>query len=249
VQLTNDLLHYLRTHKVLLAQASPENLLRGAINDTISDLLMESERNDRDGGTPVSRIVPALVEAMQRPEHFGEIQPGFFNAKGDQLVIDPKFDWWDLWNFGSTDKGGLAQFLRVCDLPASTQDAELFVAVGLLLINDAIAAIESNNPFLAAHSLHRADWCVQESRLHKLQSLPTKNVKEAIREILSARGREAGLKSAATRSAAALSSAKIQREAKELIDEGKDPRGVTSILANRHGVSNEHIRKLRKKPI
>lgn len=245
--MTKGLLKFLRDNRVLLAKASQENWIRKAISETIHDLLIEADRCERDGDTPVEQIVQALIEAINQPDHFGDNTPGFCNAQGALLIDDPQFDWWDLLDFGSTNEGGLPRFLSECGLPHSTSESALYAAVGLLLVHDALEAVNSGKPFLSAHLLHRADWCVQEARLHKLSVTPTKNVKEAIREILSARGRNAGLRSAATRQANALSSTQIQKEADALIAGGKEPRGVTAILATRHGVSTEHIRKLRKK--
>jgi hypothetical protein len=163
---------------------------------------------------------------------------------------DPSFTYWDLFQYGMTGEDGRVGFLKICGLPEETPDTVLLLATGLLLIDDAVKALESGKEAFAGYLVHQATECVYEARLLSWSTLSPVQVKQAVRAQLSERGRVAGRESGKSRSSSARAKPKeVQKARDKLVAEGKSKRDIAATLANRFNVTADHIRRVLRKPI
>lgn len=114
------------------------------------------------------KMLDTAIEALQRnfsnPIHYGDNKPGSVFESGVQVVPDPRFTYFDLWQFGITGEDGYKGFLRDCGLPDSMPHFIVVAAISLLLIDDAIAAIDRDDPWYATWVLYQAHDLFDELR-------------------------------------------------------------------------------------
>lgn len=166
-------------------EADPQNWLRGAVSTLHNELMNRAWDSDDSGATPISTVLTALSQACMNPEHFGGHKPGTFNFKGNALLPDPTFTWFDLWSYGTSSESGTPGFNRSIGIPESTKDLQLLIATGLLLLADAIDAIDRGNVSFAGYLVYEAGECWHDIDLMLLKELPSEDVKVALQRLLS----------------------------------------------------------------
>lgn len=228
-------------------RADSQNWLRRAISALNVELHERAWDSDDSGATPISTVLSALAMACMDRRHITPRSAGMTTYSGKPLLTDPTFTWFDLWSYGTSSIGGTPAFCSAIGLPTETGDQQLLIAAGLFLLDDAIDALDANRESYAGYLVHMSGKCLHEVDLRSLEALPSNNVKKAIADLLSERGRTAGKKSGDARRRNALRTEDVQREADRLLADGKEERNINSLLANRFQVSAQHIRNLRKK--
>lgn len=247
--------HTVNGQAIVISKTQSQNWLRAVMSEVQYHLelfvqhLPDGTEMLPDQWPHLLAVVTALEANFSNPLHYGDNKPGLFDSERFPLLPDPVFTYWDLWQFGVTGEDGHAGFLRLCGLPEETTEAVLLIATGLLLIDDAVTALESGKEAFAGYLVHQATECVHEVRLLSWNAMNPTQLKQAILALLSERGRAAGRESGKRRMKAARAKPGEVRSARDkLKTEGKSPREISSILATRFNVTSDHIRKVLRKP-
>jgi hypothetical protein len=233
---------------IILQATLEQNWLRCAIssaNHRLCNLAMA--QGDRTGR--IVEIATALAANAHRAVHYGDNRPGSFSASGKPLLPAPRFTYFDLWQFGSTGEEGTLGLLRECGLPDSTSPDDLLVAVGLLLTDAAVAALDVPTESFAGFLLHQATECSEHATFIKLRDMPQPEALRLFEQMLSERGRVAGGRSALARQATVEPTYKEIRSAWATMEsQGVPKRDRAAKLARRFNKTPDHIRKILKKP-
>lgn len=117
----------------------------------IADLLAAVAHNGA-----LSRTIAALQANLNNPVHYGDWEVGLWDVDGRSLLIDPKRNYGDLIAFGLGGEDGFAGFLRDCGLPSDTSEALVMGCAGLLLVDQAVEAIDNTDLMGAIPLLYEA---------------------------------------------------------------------------------------------
>lgn len=132
-----------------------QNWARGAASHLSARIKWALEKLPHD-----ERLLDITIERLRsnfnNPIHYGDNKPGFVFASGVPTVPDPRFTYFDLWQFGITGEDGYKGFLRDCGLPDSVPFIVVVAATSLLLIDDAIDAMDRDDPWYANWVLFQA---------------------------------------------------------------------------------------------
>ena len=136
---------------------------------------------------PIAEVAERLVVNLENPIHYEDNTPGYCNSSGERLVPDPKFSYWDLYQYGVTGEDGLEGFLRDCGLPLNTAEPDVLIATGLLLADSAATAIAEKKDSLASYLLGQAQDSAEEAMLLLLADKDPDQVKTAIADEMKSR--------------------------------------------------------------
>jgi len=189
----------LTNRPLILDATNDQNWIRGSLSQVSNDAFMLASNHDpynfdddanNDLGD-VIRATKALSTQLNNPVHYDTNKAGKFTAKGKALIEKPCFTYFDLFSFGITGEEGMTGFLSVCGLPADTSERVLLLATALLLINDAVIALENKKESFAAHLLFQAGECITDVRLIDFDAIvEPEKLKQAVENALSERGRK-----------------------------------------------------------
>lgn len=206
-----------------------------------------SEGDDLDSWwKPFLDAVSGLERNLHNPAQYEDNRPGLFSENGKPLLVDPVFTFFDLYQYGVTGEDGFSGFVRDCEIPAGTTEPVLLVAVAMLSLDSAVEAADGGRDAFAAYLMNEASDASQLASLVFLEASPASDVKRAIRDQLARAGRRSG---EVRRQVAKASPESVQMLATRLLAEGRAERDISSIIAKRHGVTSDYIRRLRKKAI
>ena len=151
---------------ILLPNTARENWARKAAASLSAQFKWALERQSYDANL-LSLAIERLRDNLSNPIHFGDNKPGWTNGDigGPTAVPDARFNYFDLFSFGISGEDGYTGFLRDCGLPPDMPYTHVVAATALLLIDDAIRAIDSKNPWYATWALYQA-----QDLLNELQS-------------------------------------------------------------------------------
>jgi hypothetical protein len=185
-----------------------------------------------------------LERNLGNPVHYDSNSPTSCVALGEMLTPSPGFTYTDLLDFGMTGEHGYAGFLRNCGFPPDAQETLIVRAAGLLLLEDAVKALDRNDLSYAAHLMYQASSMAERLTLLTWQGLNPDRIQEAIDARLSAQGRRAGKVSGKSRREKGLSPQVVLDAYEKKIAEGQEPRNIAGILATRFSKSPTYIRAL-----
>lgn len=239
---------------IVIDATREDNWLRMALSQVSSWLFgiganLGDSNEDWTGWARTLRVVDALRFALTEPKHYGENRPGGFGSSGAPLVADRTFTYADLVSFGASGEGGFARFLTECGLPVDTQWERVELAAGLLLVDDAVVALDAGELARSGYLLHKAQDCAEQATLSLLERETPANIKRHLRKELSKRGRPGGLKSAESRRREAKAAPKkVAQELARLAVTRRDlgDRDLNGIVAKRLGVTARHIARVRR---
>ena len=176
---------------ILKPETAEENWARSslwAVNyQLIRFATVEAEKHDNKYPY-IFAIAETLRANFNNPIHYGDNRPGTFTSLGKAVAPDPVFTFWDLWQYGTTGEDGFNGFIRDSGLPKATTEQSVIAVIGLLLVDDALAAMEVQRLSWASHLLSQAKDCAEEALLHELLQTKEEDIRSAIQEAISARG-------------------------------------------------------------
>ncbi len=142
-------------------ETNRQNWARGAASHLSANIKWALEEITTD-----ERLLDTTIERLRRnftnPIHYGDKKPGWFFGDGTPVIPDPRFTYFDLWQYGITGEDGYKGFLRDCGLPESVPYSIVVAATSLLLIDDAIEAINRDDPWYATWALYQAHDLFEE---------------------------------------------------------------------------------------
>jgi len=145
-----------------------QNWARGAVSQLSARIKWALEDLPHD-----ERLLDTTIEQLRRnltnPVHYGDNKPGSFFESGVPVVPDPRFTFFDLMGFGISGEEGYKGFLRDCDLPESVPYIIVVAATSLLLIDDAIDAMDRDDPWYATWVLYQAHDLFEEMMLRQVR--------------------------------------------------------------------------------
>lgn len=153
---------------IYLPETTRQNWARKAVSNLSVQLKRTLERQSYD-----ERLLGEAIERLRlnlsNPIHYGDNKPGWTfgeipgNPKpGTSVVPDARFNYFDLFSFGISGDDGYAGFLRDCGLVFSTPYTHVVAATALLLLDEAIQALEAEDPWYATWVLYQAHDLLEE---------------------------------------------------------------------------------------
>lgn len=139
----------------------------------------------------VAAVAGILKANFLNPIHYGDNKPGFFNQKGESLIPEPQFTYWDLFQYGVSGENGFAGFVRDCQLPVNTSEFSVLIATGLLLVDSAAESLDRDDASFASYLLGQAQDCSECAFLLSLTKQESGKIKIAIQSELKNRGANA----------------------------------------------------------
>jgi hypothetical protein len=108
--------------------------------------------------------IEKLRAARRDPRHYGDNKPGsFFDDRVRTPVVpDPRFSYWNLYEYGITGEDGFDGFIKLASIDPGIDDATLCGLIALLLIDSAVELLDNDDPFLAASNAMEAASCVEQ---------------------------------------------------------------------------------------
>ena len=145
-----------------------ENHFRSRLSKLSYSLVSLLERHGLAATTLVDAVIKLRV-AKNDSRHYGDNQPGsyFDDPQRTPVVPDPRFSFWDLYQFGVTGPDGFAGFLELSELDASIDNATLQGIIGLLLIDSAVESLDRSDMSLAAADAMEAATCLEQMILDR----------------------------------------------------------------------------------
>jgi hypothetical protein len=121
---------------------------------------------DRHGlsETMFADTIEKLRTAKGDPTHYGDNSPGSFfdDAARTAIVPDPRFSYWNLYEYGVVGEEGFEGFKRDCGISPSIDHPTLCGLIVLLLIDSAVELLDHGDAFLAASDGMEAALCVEQ---------------------------------------------------------------------------------------
>jgi hypothetical protein len=153
---------------IFLPQTAGQNWARKAISSLSAQLQWTLERQSYDERL-LGEVIERLKLNLPNPIHYGENKPGwtFGDIPGDPkpgtlVVPDARFNYFDLFSFGISGEDGYEGFLRDCGLAPSTPYTHVVAATALLLLDEAIQTLDSENPWYPTWALYQAHDLLDE---------------------------------------------------------------------------------------
>lgn len=115
----------------------------------------------------LSDTVEKLRVAKNDPQHYGDNRPGGTFENGIAVIPDPRFSYWNLFEYGITGEGGYKDFLNVAGIDRSIDYATMCGIVGLLLIEASVECLDRGDYFIAAADGMEAATCIEEMMLDR----------------------------------------------------------------------------------
>ncbi len=154
---------------IYLPETSRQNWARSAASSLSTQIKRALERQSCDEQL-LSAAIEQLKLNLSNPIHFGDRKkpewtfgdiPG--NPEpGTSVVPDARFNYFDLFSFGISGEDGYGGFLRDCGMPTAMPYTHIVAATALLLLDDAIQALDSENPWYATWALYQAHDLLDE---------------------------------------------------------------------------------------
>jgi len=140
-----------------------QNHLRSRLGELSWQVVSSLERN----GLAESRLIETIERlraAKTDPQHYGDNKPGAYFDDGPRtpVVPDPRFSYWNLYEFGITGEGGFAGFVALAAINPEIDNPTLCGLIALLLIDSAVELLDRDDPFLAASDAMEATLCVEQ---------------------------------------------------------------------------------------
>lgn len=244
---------------VVLPHADEQNFTRYALSllqarfiDFMRGARIEGRLGAIDAtlGNQIRAAIDVLPGQITNPVHYEDNSPALFTADGVPVLPDPEFTYWDLLGFGLSGPDGQAGFLRDCGLPADVSASALDIAVGLLLVDSAVAELERDRPHRAAMLATQAADCAEVCQLARLRSVAAGQgdtvTVEAISKVFTEMGARGGQASAEARAAKAKATPeKVAQIWNELKGTGtKEEHEFVAVIASRLGVQPNSVHKV-----
>lgn len=141
--------------KIYLSDTNHQNWARGAAGHLNGAIKCALDRLSYDESL-LDTTIERLRLNLTNPIHYGQNKPGKHFGSGVPVVPDPRFTYSDLIGFGMSGEDGYKGFLRDCVLPESVPYMIVVAATCLLLIDDAIDAMDRDDPWYASGVLDEA---------------------------------------------------------------------------------------------
>lgn len=140
-----------------------QNHFRSRLSELSWQVVSSLERH----GLPELRFadtINKLRTARDDPRHFGENVPGsyFDDRVRTPVVPDPRFSYWNLYEYGITGEGGFDGFISLASIDPEIDDPTLCGLIALLLIDSSVELLDNDDPFLAASDAMEAALCVEQ---------------------------------------------------------------------------------------
>lgn len=147
---------------IFLPETNHQNWARKAASSLSAQIKWALERQHLNEPM-LNEAIEQLRRNLSNPVHYGDNKPGwtFGDIPGNppprtSVVPDAKFNYFDLFSFGISGEDGYKGFLRDCGLPDSMPYVTVVAATSLLLIDDAVSALDRDDPWYAAWALYQA---------------------------------------------------------------------------------------------
>lgn len=179
---------------ILLKKEDPENWIRVVLSAMQVRICIHAEfepweESIWESVSVVDNVIAAIKAAVVDPRFQEGLSIGHYLSNGDALLPEKLFTATDLINFGGlTGTGVLADLLEDLNLPPTIDYITLYLATGLILIDEAITALENKKPFLSAYLTNKASEALESMTLIKLSELTPERITEEIQKAMTARG-------------------------------------------------------------
>lgn len=153
---------------IFLPETNRQNWARKAAQSLSAQIKWALERQSYDEQL-LGVAIEQLRQNLTNPVHYGDNKPGWTFGDipgnpppGTAVVPDPRFNYYDLFSIGISGEDGYKGFLRDCGMPDSMPYVMVVAATALLLIDDAVSALDRNDPWYAAWAFYQAHDLLDE---------------------------------------------------------------------------------------
>jgi hypothetical protein len=231
--------------RIFLPKTDRQNWERKAAAALSAQIKWALERQSYDKKI-LGEAIKCLHRNLSNPIHYGDSKPGWTfgdipgNPRPGTLVVpDARFNYFDLFSFGISGEYGYEGFLRDCGLPSSVPYIVVVAATCLLLIDDAVDAMDCSDPWYASWALYQAHDLLGDL-------LSGESAEEAIAKRQRENASRGGKATGAQKRAKALTKPMIEEAADRLRAKGTRP--TNKILAKEFGGRHpDSIRRTRKR--
>lgn len=108
--------------------------------------------------------IEKLRVAKDDSRHYGDNTPGtYFDGRARTAVVpDPRFSYWNLYEYGVTGEGAFDGFIALAGIDPAIDNPTLCGLIALLLIDSSVENLDNDDPFLAASEAIEATFCVEQ---------------------------------------------------------------------------------------